>query len=123
MTACSDCNYGKGVKVVDNLPAPVSTPEPKTLEGLFGLELAQSEVSSALTIAEYQFKILRYLGGDRYLVQLFEYWFGEPTTLEVRKGLSNPEKFKLFATADQWRQANDAMIEREAKVFRASLSN
>jgi hypothetical protein len=78
VTACADCNGGKGVIEGVTPPEAVdATIAPAGLAGLWAHELDDEGY------ANRQMRILRPVGGDRWLVQLFSWLTGEPGGCEV----------------------------------------
>lgn len=109
ITACVDCNYGKGTKSVDVQPAISG------LVGLFGHLLEKGKI-------EKQFKIVRQVDSQSYLVQLFSWMDGLPTNLQkYGTDLLTSKQCRLYSDADQWRELADRQSERDAARFRYQL--
>jgi len=105
ITSCSDCNFGKRTKVVEGVE-PIQPAN--SLVGLYGLEFEGS----------YQFKIVRKLSDESYLVQLYDWLLGDPTNTEVRatSTLLNPVKCKLFLLHSVWLEQGDLLINKELRA-------
>lgn len=104
VTACSDCNFGKGTKTVD-----IGKPQPKEgLVGLWGHEFKDGRI-------EYQFRIIRRLDATNYAIQFYEFMFGEASNIESRTWeflLSS--NCKLYPDSDAWRAASDQQMAEDA---------
>lgn len=111
ITACFDCNSGKRAKEVTNI-----TPA-HSLVGLFGLQLELDAETPA-----YQFKIIRQVDRETYLVQLFDWVWGDPSTIEARPVslLLDPEQCRLHATIEQWHNDTNRISEKIAAEWRQS---
>lgn len=61
------------------------------------------EGTDGALVIQYQFKIIRGMKGDRYVVQYFSFWDGTPTNVGVmtEAELLGPT-VKLYATAELW---------------------
>jgi hypothetical protein len=108
ITACSDCNYGKGAKSINQPPALASKPpiaEVTGLVGMYGYTLENDEL-------QWQFKIIRQITPDRYLCQLFSWLDGEQTNCETIETKKLVEECKLFATNSQWLDYYEKHCER-----------
>lgn len=118
VTACSDCNYGKGVKEVE-------LPEQKigSLVGFYGLTLIKSEYDENLSVPEWQFKVIRQLD-DGYMVQLYDWMIGESSRLEYvpTVTLLDSKLVRLYATHSDWRADCKQMQEWDNRLFRAQLT-
>jgi hypothetical protein len=85
---------------------PSRTDADKGLIDLFGhTYIANPDRSGEKTI-QYQFQIIRKMDGERYVVQLFLFLSGDPTSVAIY-----PESFllgddvKLHVTAELWKEA------------------
>lgn len=110
VTACTDCNFGKRAK--DDITAPESSQPIDGLVGLFGFtitRLAESEERDAPVNKQvnYQFKIIRSLrDSDSHLVQLYSWWFGEPTqVIPLKTDYLLSDECELYSTIDDWKYA------------------
>lgn len=97
VTACSDCNFGKGVK--DASPVPIANVvDTKSIVGWFGYRLRDGGRRHHM-----QFEIMREIVGGRYLIQLFSYFDGCPSDTEVVHGEELfSDKCKLYPTEREW---------------------
>lgn len=102
VTACWDCNRGKGAKVV--APRAISGGKETTnmptdpIIGMFG---HSRDAETGKIVWQYQVKGLV---GDRYAVQLFSWMDGRPTKMEFISAdeIVNTEKHTLYLTQDEW---------------------
>lgn len=104
--------------------APPAKPEPpeEGLVGLFGHTLVPIEEVPGRKEIQFQFKIIRKLEGQRYLVQYFSYMTGGPTNLGVyAEDVLVGEDVKLYATEELWREADQKSAEYASK-WRSSVA-
>lgn len=108
ITACSDCNFGKRAKDVD-IEQPTSSPG---LVGCYGHEYEDGKIN-------LQFKIVRKVNENLYMIQFYSFWFGEPTNIEARtlEFLIGPN-CKLYANYNTWREVCDLQIQLDSEDFR-----
>lgn len=94
VTACSDCNYGKGVKRVGSRRQPAANDN--GLVGLFGHRLDDDGA------VHNQFQIRGMSGEDTCVIQLFSFLDGSPTNVElVDVAELRTDRYRLYATEDQ----------------------
>lgn len=97
VTACSDCNFGKGTKGAGAVP---SEGERKSVVGWFGYTVGADGRH------EKQFEIVRDVGGDRYAIQLFSWFDGCPTEVQFMTGSDLfSYKCRLFTSEREWVRA------------------
>ena len=65
------------------------------------------------TMIQYQFEIIREIKGDRYVVQLFGWFDGDPTELDImaETELLGPT-VKLYSTKEDWYWAHEKECRR-----------
>lgn len=93
----------------------------KGLIGLFGhTYVPDLDAGGDATMIQYQFEIIRTMEGARYVVQLFSWIDGSPTTVSV---MSEAEMLgptvKLYSTREDWcegydKESRKRRFEREA---------
>ncbi|RVI58519.1 HNH endonuclease [Sinorhizobium meliloti] len=98
VTACQDCNYGKGVKSVRKASVGRSISASNDNSGLVGLYGHTRDDDGAIN---WQFEVMGKITEDTYTIQLFSWLDGGPTdvkmvSLEVLRGCS------LYSTKDDW---------------------
>ena len=102
ITSCEGCNYGKGAKT-DVQPPIVKPPEDTAgFVGFFGHTFTDDDPPAL----QFQFHVLRQVAADRYAVQLFSWFMGDPTEIQVWDA-ETLSKAKLYATASAWTHAAD----------------
>lgn len=80
ITACKDCNIGKGAKLLTTKPTPkMTTLQRNPLVGRFFHSIVLCEICQRERI-HWQGYVLGELPDNWYLVQLFSWIAGEPTT-------------------------------------------
>lgn len=105
ITACSDCNFGKRAKDVD-IEQPSSSPG---LVGFYGHEYLDDKIN-------VQFKVARKVNENLYIIQLYSFWFGEPTNLESRTmDFLLGQSCKLYSDHAAWREVCDQQIRLDAE--------
>jgi hypothetical protein len=98
--------------------------EGKGLIGLFGHTYIADPNDPDKTTIQYQFKVIRRMHGERYVVQMFSFWDGSPTGVRVyaETELLGPD-VKLYATEELWREGAEKHLERRrARRERPRLS-
>lgn len=124
VTSCYDCNRGKGSKEVSNIPSPqpVNYSVQHPLAGKFGHSLRTYESTGELLRHDWQFMILGVSDGIAFL-KLYSWLDGRETNIYgiPLLELIDREKFKLYATEDEWRQSSEAM-ERSVKATEDRLA-
>lgn len=92
-----------------------TTKRPRTegLLDLFGHTYVDDPEYPEERAIQYQFKIIRTFGPDRYIVQYFSWWDGDPTNLGVmtEAELLGPD-VKLYAHEDLWRTCAEEVNEQ-----------
>jgi hypothetical protein len=80
------------------------TVEAEGLIGLFGHTYIPDPQNAERLALQYQFKIIRKMEGNRYVVQYFSFMDGDPTNVGVcqESELLGPN-VKLYATEQLWR--------------------
>lgn len=112
VTACTDCNYGKRAK--ENVVPP---PHTDGLVGLWGHEYVDGK-------PEHQFRIVRRVNPELYMIQFYSFVFGEAMNVESRQRdvLLGPT-CKLYTDHAVWCEVMDRQIERDAERWRAERAN
>lgn len=108
VTACQDCNYGKGAKV--GVTAPVTTAAERKSQatgfvGLFGHSYREGKI-------QYQFHVVRQVSATRYGVQLFSWFTGEPTDIEVWDE-DRLADCKFYPDPESWNDAYERVSRQE----------
>lgn len=105
VTACGDCNGGKGAKAAVKAPALRARASTAGMVGLFGLSFEND-------VVRYQFSIERALGGGLYAVQTYSWIDGAPVDVQVMEGaFLQSTQCRLFLTLDSWHEATNRIIE------------
>lgn len=99
VTSCSDCNYGKGTKILRHKPTTgTSAARHGGLIGFYGHRLDENgHVNN-------QFMILGMACEGTCIVQLYSFMDGSPTEVEMvqTEDLSGPS-YRLYATEVAWK--------------------
>jgi hypothetical protein len=96
VTACEDCNFGKGAKNVNRAPS-ARVRNDAGLVGLFGHTRDDDGTIN------WQFEIIGKVGDDAYSIQLFSWMDGRPTDVKIFT-LDQIAKCSLYSTRDAWIQ-------------------
>ena len=83
------------------------------LIGLFGHTYIPDPEDPEEKMIQFQFKILRRMHGDRYVVQLFSFMDGGPTNVGVypEAELLGPD-VKLYADMELWNEGYEKSMQR-----------
>jgi hypothetical protein len=96
VTACQDCNFGKGAKnVIRPTPALPRNTNETGLVGLFGH--TRNDDGSI----NWQFEIVGKINDDAYTVQLFSWLDGRPTDVKIFTTLQITSH-SLYSTREAW---------------------
>jgi hypothetical protein len=88
-------------------PKP-EAPEPKIDEGLVGFFGHTFTTTDGKPELRYQFRILRPLPPDRWVVEFFSFWDGCPNTLGVfAESYLLSDSVALYASEETWRAGYD----------------
>lgn len=99
VTACSDCNYGKGAKA--GVRPPAARGGKDSLVGYFGHRLGDDG------FIRNQFEIVRRVSEDVYAIQLFSYVDGRPTNIEiVSLAQLQDRSMRLYPNEHEWALAD-----------------
>ena len=112
VTACGDCNMGKGAKLGVLLP-PAGAASLAIPVGLYGHSFKRADQGVRL---HYQFKVQRCCAPELYVVQLFSWLTGDATTTETWSldELHAPLT-RLYDSREEWIQAAAAHQESEKR--------
>ncbi len=114
VTACSDCNYGKGAKAGVRPPAVHGGKD--ALVGYFGHRLdADGHIRN-------QFEIVRKVSEEMYAIQLFSYIDGRPTNVEVVSLAElRSQNMRLYSSEYEWALADcKNSYDRDVAEFEAT---
>lgn len=91
--------------------------QPEGLIGLFGHTYITDPDDADALMIQYQFRIIRKMDGDRYVIQYFSFWDGEPTNLGVmtEAELLGPS-VKLYATTELWNHTYEEASQRRRRT-------
>lgn len=108
VTACFDCNRGKGVKVTDHDPAPVKVSSRDPLVGMYGHSWREERIN-------WQFRITG-ATGEFHSLQLYSWLDGRATEIKLVRTVDlSGEEYTLYSSEDEWL----FVAERETKRQRA----
>jgi hypothetical protein len=80
------------------------------LTGLLGHTYIPDPNNPNKTVIQYQFEIVRPVPPERWLVQLFSWMDGRPTSVEVYpESFLLSDKVKLYVNRDEWLHASRVM--------------
>lgn len=97
VTACSDCNYGKGAKSVRNSRMSV-TGSPANAGGLVGLFGHTRDEDGVI---RWQFEIIGKVNDGTYTIQLFSWVDGMPTDVKIM-AIDQLHECSLYSTREAW---------------------
>lgn len=94
VTACADCNYGKGVKKV-KMATRRTAANDNGLVGLYGhTRTDDGEI-------QWQFEVTGMVGDDACTIQLFSWMDGRPTDVRVMS-VEDMSACSLYSSRDEW---------------------
>ncbi len=90
---------------------------------LFGLSYRDDDPNFPGSVLQYQFRVIRRMHGDRYVVQLFSWMDGGPTEVMVMSEQQLlGDKVKLYASEELWRIGAEKQQRREQRGHLRSAS-